>query len=252
MTYLPAAINEAELLPSSERVIWDAIVECAENILKTKGIRIYLYQSDSTQLLRLSLPSLKGWRLVEILCALTVLDRAEEIRGTEVRGIAGKVGPIEYRSSRGLRFLWTQPNMTEGRSGLTGRPDIIITDTPEKPSHHNAVRIIECKGVRKLGAQTIRAEFAKSYDLRVESYMMWSYYGVAKKVIEGARLLGINLSVIGLETKAGEARRNPETLRRHVADELERAETEQLFARNIRQAADEELEKLNRPNRLTS
>ena len=187
MTYLPAPIDEPELLPSSERTIWGAIVKCAENILKTKGVRIYLYPSEATQLLNLALPPLKGWRLVEILCALTVLDRSEEIRGAEVRGIAGKVGPIEYQSSRGVRFLWTQPNMTEGRSGLTGRPDIIITDTPEKPSHQNAARIIECKGVRKLGAQTIRAEFAKSYDLRVESYSMWSYYGVSKKVIEGAR-----------------------------------------------------------------
>lgn len=248
MTY-PVAVapnEKQETRASAESIIWDAIVDCANSIFQEKGVRAYLNATDRTDITGIPCPNLKGWRLVEILCALTVLDRAHEIKVPAIRGIAGKVGPIQYRSRRGDRFLWTQPNMTEGRSGLTGRPDIVITDTSEKPSHVNAVKIIECKGVKSLGAPIIRAEFAKSYDLRIRSYLMWSYHPVSPKVISGARLLGLNVSVIGIDAKGGEYRRNREALRRYVAEEIERTEDEQLFAQNIEQVASEEVEKRNR------
>lgn len=57
---------------------------------------------------------MQGWQLIEILCVLTVLDQAEYINGSEVRGIAGTSGPFEYRRGVSVHFLWTQPKLMMG------------------------------------------------------------------------------------------------------------------------------------------
>jgi hypothetical protein len=50
----------------------------------------------------------------------------------------------------------------------------------------NAIRILEAKSVRDLGTSTVRGEFGKAHDLRVNAYLIWSFYSPPERVVAGA------------------------------------------------------------------
>lgn len=81
------------------------------------------------------------------------------------------------------------------------------------------------------GAQDIRAEFGKAYDLRVASYLIWSFTTPAPGVVEGARGLGLDIEVLGFDTaRRADLIAMPENLVAHVANTLEVSRREKRFA----------------------
>jgi hypothetical protein len=191
------------------------------------------------------------WKLVEILCALTVLDEAEAVTSKQVFNLAGKVPtPVEFTRNGRRRFLWIQHSMEGERSGYDLRPDLVITDSPFAPNSENVTEIIECKHRRRLDAVTIRSEFAKGYDLKVESYLIWSYFEVAPSVVAGADRLGLQIKAIGLGSKERGPFLNPQFLTRHIAEGVKEARERSHFAATLTRAAGDAQEKAMRDGRL--
>ena len=128
---------------------------------------------------------------------------------------------------------------------LVGRPDILITSSADIPSPSTALRVIECKCRRQLGAPLIRAEFGKAHDLRIESYHIWSFYTPKTTVIEGAKSLGLDLVPLGFDTdKRNDLIGMPGILLAHVANTLEVSKRHARFAHALLKASEEISEKM--------
>jgi hypothetical protein len=109
-------------------------------------------------------------------------------------------------------------------SALEGRPDLIVTSTREPPHPKNATRIIEAKCVSH---QTVRSEFGKAHELRVATYLIWSFYSPTPRVVAGARGLGIDLEALGFDTnRRADLVQSPEALISRVAYAQEQARRE--------------------------
>jgi hypothetical protein len=157
---------------------------------------------------------------------------------------------FDYSSNGITRNLWAQQTLRGNKSALKGRPDIIVTSTREPPHPDNAVRIIEAKCVRRIGTQIVRSEFGKAHDLRVASYIIWSFYSPTPKVIAGARGLGINLEALGFDTEwRKDFVQSPDALISRVANAQEQARREQRFATSLEDASQEARRKLLGPLR---
>jgi hypothetical protein len=190
------------------------------------------------------------WKLVEILCALIVLDEAEAIASKQVFNLAGKVAtPIEFTRNGRQRFLWIQHSMKGEQSGYRLLPDLVVTDSSFAPNSENVTEIIECKHRKNLDAVTIRSEFAKGYDLGVESYLIWSYFEVRQSVRDGAKRLGVEIKTIGLDMQERGALLNPQILTKHIADGVKNARENSLFATTLTRTSREAQEKLTRDAR---
>lgn len=162
--------------------------------------------------------------------------------------VFGKMGPMDIREDGVARHVWTQQTLKGDKSALNGRPDIIITTTPQLPYPGNAARIIEAKCVKQLGTPAIRAEFGKAYDLRVTTYFIWSFYSPTPKSIEGARGLGIDLQALGFDTdRRHDLLTRPEALVSHVAHSQEQARRSQRFALGLDDAGQDARRKLLGP-----
>ena len=139
-----------------------------------------------------------------------------------------------------MRQLWAQQTLQGNETGLHGRPDLIVTSSWEPPHPPNATRIIEVKCVRKLGTRTVRSEFGKAYDLRVATYLIWSFYSPAPRVIAGARGLGIDLQALGFDTdRRADLIGSPEVLISHVVNTQEAVRQEQRFVVALEDAVQE-------------
>jgi hypothetical protein len=93
------------------------------------------------------------------------------------------------------------------------------------------MRIVEAKCVRQLGAQTIRSEFGKAHDLRVATYIIWSFYSPKQHVIDGAKGLGIDLEPLGFDTeRRDDLVGSPDVLISRVATSQEAFRRAQRFA----------------------
>ncbi|MEI8032857.1 MAG: hypothetical protein WCH05_05895 [Chlorobiaceae bacterium] len=184
-------------------------------------------------------PNVATWPLVEALCLLGVIIRAEDATAKDV-SIFGKTGPIEIKEAGIVKYLWAQQIIKGDKSTLNGRPDLIITSTSDIPNSRNAIGVIEAKCMHKIGAQTVRSEFGKAHDLRVATYLIWSFYSLPKKVIEGAKRLGINIETLGFDS---EWRRdlisNPEVLISKVVNAQHQASKEKRFAYTLEKASRE-------------
>ena len=77
---------------------------------------------------------------------------------------------------------------------------MIVTSDLTEPTAETIVRIIECKARKSIGAQVIRAEFGKAYDLKVTSYLIWSFFTPSERAIRGAKALGLDLEPLGFDT----------------------------------------------------
>jgi hypothetical protein len=247
MNTLPAA----KIRFSAERDLWAAIVDVSTVLFTKHKLRIFLFHHDKIDVTECETPQLKLWRMLEILSVLTVLEQADSIRSKEIRGIAERSKPIEYKTQRGIRFLWTQPKMVGSISGLIGRPDIVINDSSDSITQGNIERVIECKRVKRLGAIAVRSEFAKGYDLGVDIYHIWSFYRPSNKVIAGAKALGINIGHIGFEKGEREGRLDPEALWQRMSEEQRQADLELRFAGTRERVAVEEQEKRRRLDHTT-
>jgi hypothetical protein len=75
------------------------------------------------------------------------------------------------------------------------------------------------------------ATTGKAHDLRVATYLIWSFYSPSQKVIAGARGLGIDLEPLGFDTEhRQDLVRSPDILIARVAYSQEQARRHQSFA----------------------
>ncbi|MDW7760671.1 MAG: hypothetical protein SCM96_08540 [Acidobacteriota bacterium] len=237
-----------DLLPQSadkdveaRDALWRAICVASEDILNRLRIRSIHSEKETQLRLNSPVPDVPTWQLVEALSLLGIILRSEEASADSVR-IFGKTGPIEIKEDGVVRFLWSQQTLKGEKSNLWGRPDIIVTTSSEMPNPGNAVRIIEAKCVKKLDTQIIRSEFGKAHDLRVATYLIWSFYSPTMRVVEGAQGLGIDIEAIGFDTKwRSKLIEEPETLISRVAYTQEQVSKNNRFitvyekvGRNIR------------------
>jgi hypothetical protein len=194
-------------------------------------------------------PDVATWQLVEALSLLGVILRSEDA-AADMINIFGKTGPIEIREDGIVRQLWAQQTLLGERSALSGRPDLIVTSSPEPPNPNNTTRIIEAKCVRYLGTRTVRSEFGKAHDLRVATYLIWSFYTPAPRVVAGARGLGIDLEALGFDTEhRAELVGSPEVLISRVVYTQEQARRDQRCAVMLDEASQQSRQKLSGPPR---
>ncbi|MBA3017463.1 MAG: hypothetical protein KJ550_09610 [Proteobacteria bacterium] len=169
-------------------------------------------------------PDVETWKLMEALSLLAVLLKAELIITTDICNIFGKAGPFHFSEGGADRYLWAQATLIGEESSLSGRPDLVVTSDPNRPSASNILQIIECKSGKQIGAPQIRAEFGKAYDLKVSSYLMWSFVTPSKGAIDGAKKLGIDLEPLWVDDDMREALiDNPDVLVSHVANTVEQS-----------------------------
>ena len=81
--------------------------------------------------------------------------------------IFGRSGPFHFVEDGENRYIWSQVLLTGKESSLGGRPDLIVTNDSKSPTAETLISITECKSHKSIGAQVIRAEFGKAYDLKV-------------------------------------------------------------------------------------
>ena len=143
--------------------------------------------------------SVKG-RFLEGLCLMATLSRmSSSARSIDV-DLFTKAGPLEVRDENQIRFIWTQQSVESFKSGLKAVPDIVITNASTSVTTSNILSIIECKCRETLGANDIRGEFGKAYDLGSSSYILVSYNSVTKSLIDAGKELGIEIQVFSLNT----------------------------------------------------
>lgn len=143
--------------------------------------------------------SVKG-RFLEGLCLMATLNRmSATVRSIDV-DLFAQVGPLEVRDENQICFIWTQQSVESFKTGLKALPDIVITNTSTSVTTSNILSIIECKCRETLGANDIRGEFGKAYDLGSSSYILVSYNAVTKSLIDAGKELGIEIQVFSLNT----------------------------------------------------
>jgi hypothetical protein len=180
------------------------------------------------------IPDVDTWKLVEALSLLAVLINADRVLCGDVFNLFGQTGPLHIIEDGCDRYLWAQPTLTGKESELGGRPDLVVTTSPETPTAKTILRVIECKCRRHLGAHDIRAEFGKAYDLGVVSYLIWSYWTPAPRAVSGAKRLGLDLVALGLDTQLRTVLiANPENLVLHVANTINMSKREKRFAETL-------------------
>lgn len=187
---------------------------------------------------------LEPWRMVEGLSLLSILLRADGVLTPVVTKLFGKTGPINVTEDGRDHYIWAQHDIRGRMTDLYGRPDIIVTDSPDIPSPSNVVRIVECKSGRHIGAAMIRSEFGKSHDLGIESYLIWSFFSPKENVIRAAASLGLDLTPLGFDTdRRNDLISKPECLLAHVANTIAVSRKSQNFANAIANAGEESRKK---------
>ena len=215
--------------------LWKAICVAADDIRHKFNIKSI---SANTLIVssKCELPDVATWQLVEAISLLGVILRADNATEGTIN-IFGKTGPVRLIEDGKERYLWAQQSIRGEKSALVGRPDLVVTSSSEPPQPSNILRVIEAKCVKSLGAQIIRSEFGKAHDLRVASYLIWSFYTPSKGAITGARALGIDLQPLGFDTdRRKDLIKCPETLIARVAYAQEFARQENMIFKALKES----------------
>lgn len=243
---IDSGLTGAEVDVEAQQALWRAVCTAAEQLAP----RCAVFSSqipDELGLVRVGrpIPMVKPWQLVEALSLLAILVRSDEVNSSEILNLFGKMGPIRFREDGFVRYLWAQQTFQGEQSTLGGRPDLIVTSSPERPTTANVLRIVEAKCRRRLDTQTIRAEFGKAYDLKVATYFIWTFYSASPRVVAGASRLGLEVTDLGLDTLRRKGFvEEPLTLFSYVADALEQSRKIKRFAATLAEAGQDAHRKL--------
>jgi hypothetical protein len=243
-------LSDADKDAAAKEALWREICEAAVQlashcIVSSSALNAPPGRLDPKQ----PVPDVPTWKLVEALSLLSILLRAGRVRAGLVN-IFGKLGPLEIEEDGLARYVWAQPNLRGDYSDLGGRPDLVVTSSSDPPTPSNVLRVIEVKCSKQLGAQIVRAEFGKAHDLRVATYLIWTFYAASTRVKDGARGLGLDLVELGFDIPRGEDLiRQPGALLSHVAHVQEQARRSSSFLRALEDAGQEARRKLPLPSR---
>jgi hypothetical protein len=228
--------------------IWRAICLASEQLAHRCSVLVVPERSKApVKVAEHGIPNVPTWQLVEGLSLLSILCRAENVISTNVV-LLTRTGPIEFVEDRAKRCAWSQHRLQGGYSSLGSQPDLIITSTLDTPSAANVLRIIEVKSGRKLDAPLVRAEFGKAHDLRVRAYLIWTYYTQARRLVDGARGLGVEIEPIGFDgARRSDLVENPIALLSWISLVVERSKRDELFANRAAEANREIQQKLLGP-----
>jgi len=242
---------DAEADTEARSALWNAVCEAAEQL----ATRCTVYSTRTPMpagLVRTGqpIPEVHVWQLVEALSLLTILLRADTVTNPEVLNVFGKTGPLALWEDGLERYLWAQHGFQGEQSALGGRPDLVVTSSSAPPSAVNALRIIEAKCRKHLDTQAVRAEFGKAYDLRVTTYLIWTFFSPSARVVEGARRLGLDMVELGFDTpRRRDLVTQPRALVSYVAHTLEQSRRARHFATALREAGQDAQRKLLGPAR---
>jgi hypothetical protein len=219
----------------ARRALWMAICDAGRKLAGRCSIYISHSAESRTKIHSdMQVPEVKAWKLVEALSLLAILIRADEVHSREVLNLFGQTGPLHFVEEGHDRYLWAKPPLAGQESALGSRPDLIVASSQDKPSAATVLRVVECKCRKRLSAQDIRAEFGKAHDLRVTSYLIWSFTTPSGSLVEGARRLGLDLVALGFDTPfRSKLIAEPEILVAHVANTVAVSRKEAHFGRML-------------------
>jgi len=235
---IDSGLTGAEIDVEAQQALWRAVCEAAEQLAP----RCAVYSSqipDEPGLIRVGrpIPEVKPWQLIEALSLLAILMRADEVNSSEILSLFGKTGPLGFREDGADRYLWAQQKLQGEYSALGGRPDLVVTSSPERPTTVNVLRIVEAKCRRQLDTQTVRAEFGKAHNLRVAKYFIWTFYSASPRAVAGAHRLGLDIVELGFDSpRRKDLIEQPAALVSHVAHALEQSRKVQRFATALKEA----------------
>jgi hypothetical protein len=229
----------------ARKALWREICEAATQLAGHCTVSLSTGQGSSGRIdPSQPVPDVHTWQLVEAISLVSILLRAESVYSRSV-SLFTKVGPLRIEEDGVQRYLWAQPQLRGDYSDLTGRPDLVVTSSPDPPIPANVVRVVEVKCQKQLGAQVVRSEFGKAHDLRVTSYVIWTFYSPSPRVKTGARGLGLDLEELGFDTpRRKDLLTQPLALLSHVAHTLEQARQSHRFATALADADQEARRKL--------
>jgi len=219
--------------PEAREALWHAVLKAADRLSGQCTAYVSLTPGKPVRVdSRMQLPEVPAWRLVEALSLLAILLRADKVITGEIFNLLGKTGPLHFVEDGHNRFLWAQPSISGEESALGGRPDLIVTSSSGSPTAASLLRVVECKCRNDIGTHEVRGEFGKAHDLRVTSYLIWSYNTPKLRIVEGAKRLGLDLCALGFDTPQRESFiADPENLVAHVANTMHVSKTEQRFGK---------------------
>lgn len=230
----------------ARKALWMAILDM---VAKLSGQCAFYFSPKPERLSRINsstqIPDAPAWRLVEALSLIMILARAESVHCNNVPNLLRRTGPLHFKEDGRDRYLWAQANISGKGSTLIARPDLIVTSSSEAPSSGNILRVVECKCCQRIGSHEIRAEFGKAVDLKVTSYLIWSFLTPSPGIVEGAKRLGLDLVALGFDTpRRPDLLARPENLAAHVGNTLWVAKREERFAGAMMTIANEVANKI--------
>lgn len=237
--------SNADADTDARKALWREICEAATQLAGHCTVSASTGRGNSRRIdASQPVPSVFTWQLVEAISLLSILLRAEGVHSGSVNLFA-KLGPVEIEEDGALRYVWAQQQLRGNFSDLGGRPDLVVTSSPDPPTPANVVRVVEVKCRRHLDAQVVRSEFGKAYDLRVGTYFIWTFYAPSARVKAGARGLNLDLEELGFDTpRRKDLITQPQALLSHVAHTLEQARRSHRFATALEDAGQEARRKL--------
>ncbi|MGD1029261.1 hypothetical protein [Candidatus Binatus soli] len=229
----------------ARKALWREICEAATQLAGHCTVSVSIGHRTSGRIdASQPVPGVRTWQLVEAISLLSILLRAESVHSGSV-SLFAKAGPLKIEEDGVPRYVWAQQQLRGHYSDLGGRPDLIVTSSPDPPTPANVHRVVEVKSGRQLGAQVVRGEFGKAHDLRVTSYFIWAFYAPSAHVKAGARRLGLNLEELGFDSpRRKDLITQPHALLSHVAHTLEQARQSHRFATALEDADQEARRKL--------
>lgn len=181
-------------------------------------------------------PTVETWRLIEGLSLVATLLKGRP-KTTQILNIFGKTGPIRFEENGRDVYLWGQPTLRGDLSSLEGRPDLLVSTTSDLPTSQTALRVIESKCDSRLGSAHIRAEFGKAFDLKINTYFIWTFYKPSQRLVNGAKELGIDLVELGLDSpRRRDLVTQPDALLSHAVNSLDLSRTQGAFGVKLLQA----------------
>ena len=123
---------------------------------------------------------------------------------------------------------------------MNAEPDLLIAN--EGIIAPNTVFAIRESKHTRLRAATIRAEFGKAFDLRVQSCVIVSYYRVPLRRLEAARRLGLEVESLELGEHE-QPEREPGQIARQLKEAFDSADVNARFTEILSTAARESASK---------
>ncbi len=199
-------------------------------------------QSDDERTKCLNYVRLCAWRnlkgpILEVLVLLSTFIRLHPLKQVILNNVFAPDISIPVNEDGKSRFVRCRPTVSDSKSGMQARPDIVIATSDKKLDPTTIANVVECK-CRSLNAQEIRKEFGKAFDLKVRSYTVLSYYETPQRLKDAAKKLGIDLIDFGLSTSLRQdfltGRRN---LGHDLGKMLELSRRSERFIRTIEHSA---------------